>query len=506
MPTLLVVDDDPEVLYSLERSLKSESLRILSASTAREGIALVQEHRPEAVILDVRLPDMSGLDAVAQIREIDPLLPIVVITAFATTDTAIEAIKRGAFEYLLKPVELGQLRDVVAQALNVSRLRHVPAVFEETPAHEKVDRIVGRSAAMQAVYKSIGRVAPLDVTVLILGESGTGKELVARALYHHSGRNRGPFLALNCAAIPDTLLESELFGHERGAFTGADRRRIGKFEQAHHGTLLLDEIGDLSPPTQAKLLRLLQERQFDRLGGNETIEADVRLIAATNQNLEAAVAAGLFRQDLYYRLKGYTIELPPLRERIEDLPLLVEHFVARFSKEFGKFVRDIAPSALDLLTRHTWPGNVRELENVLRHALIHATGDTLTPDLLPRDLLGAGPAAATPTASLDLGQRLRDLLEAGQSDIYRRLCLEVDRVILDIALQQTRGNQVLASQLLGMSRNTLRAKLRTLGLSLQKQLLPEFEQEAPELTSQPNETVEPPKADASPGDVDAASR
>ncbi len=498
MPTLLVVDDDPEVLYSLERSLKSDSLRILSASTAREGIALVQEHRPEAVILDVRLPDMSGLDAVAQIREIDPLLPIVVITAFATTDTAIEAIKRGAFEYLLKPVELGQLRDVVAQALNVSRLRHVPAVFEETPPHEKVDRIVGRSAAMQAVYKAIGRVAPLDVTVLILGESGTGKELVARALYHHSGRNRGPFLALNCAAIPDALLESELFGHERGAFTGADRRRIGKFEQAHRGT-------HLSPPTQAKLLRLLQERQFDRLGGNETIEADVRLIAATNQNLEAAVAAGLFRQDLYYRLKGYTIELPPLRERIEDMPLLVEHFVARFSKEFGKFVRDIAPSALDLLTRHTWPGNVRELENVLRHALIHATGDTLTPDLLPRDLLGAGAAEATPTASLDLGQRLRELLEAGQSDIYRRLCLEVDRVILDIALQHTRGNQVLASQLLGMSRNTLRAKLRTLGLSLQKQLLPEFAQDALELTSQPNEAVEPPKADAGPGDVDAAS-
>lgn len=495
MPTLLVVDDDPEVLYSMERSLKTDSLGVLGATTAQEGVALVRQHRPDAVVLDVRLPDMSGLDAVNSMREIDPLLPIVVITAFATTDTAIEAIKRGAFEYLLKPVDLKQLRDVVAQALEISRLRHVPAVFDETPAQEKVDRIVGRSAAMQEVYKAIGRVAPLDVTVLLLGESGTGKELVARALYHHSRRNRGPFLAINCAAIPETLLESELFGHERGAFTGADRRRIGKFEQAHRGTLFLDEIGDLSPATQAKLLRLLQERQFDRIGGNETVEADVRVIAATNQNLEAAVAAGLFRQDLYYRLKGYTIELPPLRERTEDLPLLVEHFVTRFNKELGKLVRDVAPSVFDLLSRHMWPGNVRELENVLRHALIHATGDTLTPDLLPREMIDAQAAGTASPMSLDVGQRLRELVRAGEADIYRRLCLEVDRVILDIALQHTRGNQVLASQLLGMSRNTLRAKLRTLGLSLQKQLLPDAERDAQELTGQPkDETADPPQA------------
>lgn len=495
MPTLLIVDDDPEVLYSMERSLKSDSLGILAASTAREGVGLVRQHRPDAVVLDVRLPDMSGLDAVDRIREIDPLLPNVVITAFATTDTAIEAIKRGAFDYLLKPVELRQLREVVTQALATSRLRHVPAVFEETPTQEKVDRIIGRSAAMQEVYKAIGRVAPLDVTVLVLGESGTGKELVARALYHHSRRNRGPFLAINCAAIPETLLESELFGHERGTFTGADRRRIGKFEQAHQGTLFLDEIGDLSPATQAKLLRLLQERQFDRLGGNETVEADVRVLAATNQNLEAAVAAGRFRQDLYYRLKGYTIELPPLRERTGDLPLLVEHFVAQFNKELGKFVRDVTPSVFEIFTRHTWPGNVRELENVVRHALIHASGDTLTPDLLPRDLLSTEPAEAAAAAQLEVGQRLRELLDAGESDIYRRLCLEVDRVILDIALQHTRGNQVLASQVLGMSRNTLRAKLRTLGLTLQKQLLPDAGPDAQNLAGQLDApTNMPPKA------------
>jgi two-component system nitrogen regulation response regulator GlnG len=483
MPTLLVIDDDPEVLYSVERSLRGPNLRVLSAATAQEGIAQVRQQRPNAVILDVRLPDMSGLEAVDRIRAIDPQLPIVMITAFATTETAIEAIKRGAFEYMLKPVELQQLRDVVAQAVELSRLRHVPAVFEEEAADEMADRIVGRSPAMQAVYKAIGRVAPLDVTVLVLGESGTGKELVARALFHHGRRCHGPFLALNCAAIPEPLLESELFGHERGAFTGADRRRIGKFEQADHGTLLLDEIGDMSPPTQAKLLRLLQEQRFDRLGGNETVESDVRVIAATNQNLEAAVAAGRFRQDLYYRLRGYTIQLPSLREHLEDLPLLVEHFVACFNRELGKFVRGVSPATLAALAGHDWPGNVRELQNVLRHALIHAPGDTLTPDLLPNDLFH-GPRESPPP-SLDVGRLVQNLLRDGTPDVYRRVCLEVDRVVLEAALQHSRGNQVLASELLGMSRNTLRAKLRSLGLVLQKQLLPESERDDQILPSEP---------------------
>jgi two-component system nitrogen regulation response regulator GlnG len=333
MPTLLVVDDEPNVLYSLAKGLRSDTLDVETAGTARQGIDLVRQRRPDAVILDVRLADMSGLEAFDHIRAIDPHLPVVVITAHATTETAIEATKRGAFDYLLKPVDFHQLQEVVARAVELSRLRHVPAVFAEDDAadEETVVRIVGRCAAMQEVYKAIGRVAPLDVPVLIRGESGTGKELVARALYHHSRRNDKPFLAINCAAIPETLLESELFGYERGAFTGADRRRIGKFEQADGGTIFLDEIGDMTSATQPRVLRLLQEQQFERLGGNDTIQTDVRIIAATNQDLDAMVATGRFRRDLYYRLKVITIALPPLRDRRQDIPILTEHFLKRLS-------------------------------------------------------------------------------------------------------------------------------------------------------------------------------
>src|SRR6516162_536175 len=329
MPRLLVIDDEPNVLYSLAKSLESTTVEVLTALTAKQGIQIVEADRPDVVLLDIRLSDMNGLEAFEHIRRIDPRLPVIFITAYATTETAIEAMKRGAFEYLIKPVDFHQLREVVGKAFQLSRSRHVPAVFEETSAAEDslVDAIVGRCVAMQEVYKAIGRVAPLDVTVLIVGESGTGKELVARALYQHSRGADRPFSAINCAALHESLLESEMFGHERGAFTGAERRRIGKFEQAHQGTLFLDEIGDMALSTQAKMLRLLQEQRFERLGGNETIQTDVRVIAATNQDLEKAVSAGQFRQDLLYRLNGFMIRLPPLRERRDDLPLLVEHFL-----------------------------------------------------------------------------------------------------------------------------------------------------------------------------------
>ena len=296
MARLLVVDDEPNVRYSIKKRLESDSLEVDVAETGRQGFELTRQLRPEVVILDVRLSDMSGMEVFDQIRELDPRLPVIIITAYAATETAIEAMKRGAFEYLLKPVDFHQLREVVQHALELSRFRHVPAVFGDEEQAEEAERIVGRSPAMQEVYKAIGRVAPRDVTVLIVGESGTGKELVARALFHHSARTAAPFLAINCAAIPETLLESELFGHERGTFTGADRRRIGKFEQSHGGTLFLDEIGDMSPATQAKVLRLIQEQRFERLGGNETIQTDVRLIAATNKDLDAEVAAGRFRR------------------------------------------------------------------------------------------------------------------------------------------------------------------------------------------------------------------
>jgi two-component system nitrogen regulation response regulator GlnG len=481
MPSLLVVDDEPNVLYSLEKSLQSEALEVLTAQTARQGIEYVQQRQPDAVLMDVRLADMSGLDAFDQIREIDPRLPVIVITAFASTETAIEAMKRGAFEYLLKPVDFHQIRDVVSRAIDQRRLTRVPAIFQEAePADASVDRIVGRAPAMQEVYKAIGRIAPQDVTVLILGESGTGKELVARALYQHSRRAAAPFLAINCAAIPEALLESELFGHERGAFTGADRKRIGKFEQAHRGTLFLDEIGDMSSATQAKVLRLLQEQCFERLGGNETIQANVRVIAATNQNLEEAVASGRFRQDLLYRLNGFTIKLPPLRERMEDLPLLVEYLIQQLNPGLGKNVHAVALEAQRLLRAHSWPGNVRELQGTIRYALVHATGDLLTPDCLPEYIrTGAtSPRPARSTADskpLDLAQLTSEWLQAGETDIYRKVSAAADEVILQAVLRHTRGNQVQASELLGISRTTLRAKLRGLGYSVEKTFMSDFE-------------------------------
>jgi two-component system nitrogen regulation response regulator GlnG len=488
MPCLLVVDDEPNVLYSLEKSLQSDDLDVLTARTARLGIDLVRKRRPDVVILDVRLPDLSGLEAFDQIREVDPRLPVIFITAYATTETAIEAMKRGAFEYLLKPVDLHQLRDLVIKAVALSRQRHVPAVFEQTEQSDTaVDRIIGNSPAMQEVYKAVGRVAVQDLTVLILGESGTGKELVARAIYHHSRRADRPFLAINCAAIPEALLESELFGHERGAFTGADRRRIGKFEQANGGTIFLDEIGDMTGATQAKVLRLLQEQCFERLGGNETIQTAIRVIAATNQNLEELVAAGKFRQDLFYRLNGFTIQLPPLRKRMEDLPALVDYFLKRFNRELDKQVQAVAPESMRLLNAHSWPGNVRELQSVIRYALVHGTGDLLTPDCLPETFRAASATArlspAETAEGLDVAQLVRNLLRVGEADLYRKVCLAVDRVVLDEVLRHVRGNQVQASELLGMSRTTLRAKLRSLGLAVEKQLLPESDQAEPKLSN-----------------------
>jgi two-component system nitrogen regulation response regulator GlnG len=484
MPNLLVVDDEPNVLYSLEKSLQSDTLEVLTARTARQGIEMVQQRLPDAVLLDVRLADMSGLEAFDRIRQIDPRLPVIIITAFASTETAIEAMKRGAFEYLLKPVDFHQIQDVVNRAIELRRLTQVPAVFNGTAqsvaADSLVDRIVGHAVSMQEIYKAIGRIAPQDVTVLILGESGTGKELVARALYQHSRRSRGLFLTINCAAIPETLLESELFGHERGAFTGAERQRVGKFEQAHQGTLFLDEIGDMSGATQAKVLRLLQEQRFERVGGNETIQTDVRLIAATNKNLEQAVTKGGFRQDLLYRLNGFTIRLPALRERREDLPALIEYFINQFNPALGKQVHAVAPEAMRLLEEHSWPGNVRELQSTVKYALVHAVGDILTPSCLPENLRnGPAPHSHPPCddKSLDLAQTVQGLLRSGESEIYRKITTAADRIILESVLRHARGNQVQASELLGISRTTLRAKLRGLGMTSEKTFMSDYDQD-----------------------------
>ncbi len=481
MPTLLVVDDERNVLYSLKKGLKSDQTKVITAETAQAGIEAIRNCRPDAVLLDVRLPDMNGLDAFDQIRQIDPGLPVIIATAFAAMETAIDAMRRGAFEYLLKPVDLHQLREVVARAFELSRLRHIPAVLDEGDSGENADRIVGRSPAMQEVFKTVGRMAPQDISVLILGESGTGKELVARAIYHYSQRSQGPFLAINCAAIPEALLESELFGHERGAFTGADRRRIGKFEQANGGTIFLDEIGDMSPTIQAKVLRLLQDSRFERLGDNESVESDVRVVAATNQNLEAMVASGKFRRDLFYRLNAVTIQLPPLRERMDDLPILADYFVATLNRKFGKSLRGIAPETLTQLQSHSWPGNVRELLNSLKYAVIRSNGELLTPDCLPSNLKDSPGVSSLPVSEPvtngqmnELAEIVRELLRSNDDNLYSRIITDVDRVVLQEALNHTQGNLGQACERLGMSRTTLRNKLNTTGLSISKHVLPEI--------------------------------
>jgi len=467
MPTLLVIDDEPDVLALFRAVFGGGEVRLLTASSAVEGFAQLSLYRPDAVILDIRLPDRSGLDAFQQIHLCDPRVPVIFITGRGTAETAIQAMQLGAYDYLLKPLDLDHLREVVQRAFAISRLMSVPAVVPESWTEEdRSDMLIGRCPAMQEVYKSVGRVAPQDVTVLLRGDSGTGKELVARAIYHYSRRKAGPFLVINCAAIPENLLESELFGHEKGAFTGAERRRIGTFEQCSGGTLFLDEIGDMTPLTQVKVLRVLQDQQFQRVGSNEVIQADVRLIAATNRDLEEMVAAGTFRNDLYYRLNVYTIRLPPLCERREDVPELVRYFLKRFNRELGKEVQTVAPEAMDVLCGYPWPGNVRQLQSVLKQALLQATGPVLAAEFLPDGLLDAAPSPSAGAAltETELTRFVRERLAAATTNLYEEYTALTERRLFREVLAHTGGNLTQAAKVLGINRGTLRTKLEGLGI------------------------------------------
>src|SRR6478672_6417497 len=402
MANLLLIDDDPDLLPDQMRQVfPAPAHRVEIAPTGSEGLKRARDVRPDVILLDLRLPDQSGLDVLRQLRQIDARIPVVLVTVVRSADAAIEAMRQGAYDYLLKPLDLQKLDRVLSEALKVARLMREPAVVVGTPPNDDQpgEAIVGSSPAMQEVYKAIGRVADQTFPVLITGASGTGKELVARAIYQHGPRAKAPFLALNCAAIPESLLESELFGHEKGAFTGADRRRIGKFEQCHGGTLFLDEVGDMPPALQGKVLRLLQDQQFERVGGNETIRTDVRLIAATHRDLKAWSEEGRFRPDLYYRLGVFTVHLPPLRERGDDLLMLVQYYLRRFSRELGREVRQVAPEAMTRLRGYSWPGNIRELQSVLKQALLQASGAVLLPAFLPEPLGGAGVVAPPPPAA-----------------------------------------------------------------------------------------------------------
>ena len=410
---------------------------------------------------------MDGLTFLKKAKEQGSDAVFIIMTAFADVESAVEAMKAGAENYLTKPVSVDALLLFIAKAVGKRKLERDAASLRER-VHERfrLGGMVGESPELQAIFELVKKAAPTKATVLILGESGTGKELIAQALHEESPRRERPFIKVSCAALSETLLESELFGHERGAFTGADRRRIGKFEQCSGGTLFLDEIGDMTPLTQAKVLRVLQDGRFERVGGNETIRADVRVIAATNRDLEQMVAAGEFRGDLYYRLGIVTITLPPLRERAEDLPLLIDHFLRRFSPELGKQVDRIAPEALEVLRRHHWPGNIRELQSVLKQALLRAKGPVLVADFLPASVRGEEESAGTSPAAFDWEAFLDDRFRAGSQDLYAESLAVMERSLLTRVLRHTGGNQVQAAKLLGITRGSLRTKIRTLGIQI----------------------------------------
>src|SRR5579862_1233329 len=491
MQKILIIDDDEGVCYSLARQLSSDDRRVTAVQTPEAGFEALRGEDPDLVMLDVKIPGSDGLDLLKQIRTERPRQMVVIMTAHGSTETAIEAMKRGAFDYIMKPFETETLNSVVGKALLSARLnKRVNSELldsspgKKTPKHSSLaDRIIGQSGAMHEVCKKIGQVAPREVPVLIRGESGTGKELVARALWQHSLRSNKPFLAVNCAAIPENLLEGELFGHERGAFTGAEARKLGKFEQADGGTLFLDEVGDMSIATQAKILRVLQNNTFERVGGLETIKVNVRILAATHQNLEKLIRDGGFREDLYYRLRVMEITLPPLRDRREDIPEIAHYFLTRHREALSSQASGISQKAMDSLCAYEWPGNIRQLENVVRRAMVLCNGSIISPDHLdfgpeaarpPEALPAAAPAPAHVSApgsngvsvavaastDLDMDNVIDRLLSSGKASLIE----DMERLLIGRALEKLNGNQLQTAKLLGITRNTLRSRIEKYGL------------------------------------------
>jgi two-component system nitrogen regulation response regulator GlnG len=463
---ILLVNDDLGSMTEQVRGAISLDHRVEVACPGAGCLEQIAADPPEVILLDCPLADRTGFAVFDAVRGAAPRTPIIFLAHSTAADHAIEAMKRGAFDYLFEPLDPAELQRTVDEALEVaSRLRE-PVPHSVPVSDEDISgTIIGACPAMREVYKAIGRVAARDVPVLITGESGTGKELVARAVHQHSRRTGSPFSALNCAAVPENLLESELFGHEKGAFTGADRRRVGRFEQCHGGTLFLDEIGDMPAALQAKMLRVLQEQSFERVGGGETIATDVRIISATHRDLKARSVDGTFRADLYYRLGVFTVHLPPLRDRADDLPLLVRYFLLRFGSELGRDVRDICPIALARLRQYSWPGNLRELQSVLKQALLRTTGSTLLPSALPALAERIVPAEPEKVSRDELNHFVRRRVTDGSENLLEEARLELDRVLLPLVMELTRGNQLRAARVLGVARQTLRRRLRELNIA-----------------------------------------
>ena len=467
--TILIADDDRAIRTVLSQALARAGYNVRATSSASTLWRWVEDGEGDLVVTDVVMPDENGLDLLPRIKRVRPDLRVVVMSAQSTFTTAVKAAQRGAFEYLPKPFDLKELLSVVERALAQPA---TAAAAEEETEGERLP-LIGRSAAMQEIYRTVARLTTADLTVMVTGESGTGKELIARALHDYGKRRTGPFVAINMAAIPRELIESELFGHERGAFTGALTRGVGRFEQAAGGTLFLDEIGDMPAEAQTRLLRVLQEGEFTTVGGRQPVKANVRIVAATHRDLRASIRAGLFREDLFYRLNVVPIRLPPLRERTEDIPLLARHFLDR-ARSAGLPHKSLSPEALERLKRHAWPGNARELENLMRRLAALYPQEIIGEEAVANELAEAeAPADGAPRSSETLEQAVERHLKLFMAahkdgmpirDLHDRVISEVERPLLRLALSATRGNQIKAAALLGLNRNTLRKKLRDLEL------------------------------------------
>ena len=449
-PKILVVDDERSHRQMIEAVLSAEGYEIAQADNGQAAIDAVEEKFYDLVIMDIRMPELGGIEALKKIKTISPGIPIIIMTAYASVGTAVDALKSGASDYLTKPLDIEELKILVAKTLRFHQLEEENIYLKER-LNDRFDfsNIIGRSPAMNKLFETMALVAPSEATALIVGESGTGKELIANAIHQNSPRKDRPFIKVNCAALPETLLESELFGHEKGSFTGAIARKQGRFQLAHKSSIFLDEIAEMAPTTQAKILRVLQEREFEPLGGIHTIKVDTRVIAATNKQLDEEIKAGRFREDLYYRLNVVSLEVPPLRERGDDVALLTDFFLKEYTEKNNKLIKGFTPRAMDLLMRHEWPGNVRELENIVERAVIMARGEMITPMEFPENLKELDPELMEPRINIAAGRSLK----------------EVEKEMILRTLDETGGNRTHAADILGISRRTLQLKLKEYGIN-----------------------------------------
>ena len=467
---VLIVDDDESILWILQRMFKDKKIETVEARDGKSALDMLKGQDLSIAIMDIRMPEKDGLDVLREIKETGCQTPIIIMTAQGTMKNAVEAMKHGAFDYISKPFDIGELEILVDRALEHRKLKQEVANLKDRLKERVAKEItfIGKSKAVQDVFKTVGRIAPKDVPVIIQGESGTGKELVAKLIHTNSPRNEGPFIAVNSAAIPRELMESELFGYEKGAFTGAIETRLGKFELANNGTLFLDEIGDMALDLQSKLLRAIQGQEFYRVGGKQPIQVDVRIIAATNQDIEKAVEEKKFREDLLYRLNVVTIKLPPLRSRKEDIPLLAEYFLQKFQEEMGIEPRTISPNATNALKSYSWPGNVRQLENILRRAVLLSPNPMLTPDdvSLPRERRNR--ESLEDIISSRLEGYINSIDASGKHELYDTIVPFMERPLIKLVLKKTGGNQVKTAEILGINRNTLRKKIKELGIKVEE--------------------------------------